>query len=257
MYKMTDRLVYAADAETGAAEVSEIEAPAVAETETSASAVSETTEKPEPRPASWEVTRINQITRERHEEARMRVLAERERDELRAQVAKPATPQSEIEARAEALATEKFSRYQEEQRTRTWNETCNRVADAGISEYPDFDATVATLNATGAMKTELIEAALEISDKDAHKVLYQLGKNPAEAARIAELSPARMAAALAKIAASVSAPPAPASAARAVSRAPAPIDPVSGGKAGSAETDPEKMTAEQYATWFEALNKRR
>ena len=203
--------------------------------------------KPEPKQPAWEVKRINEITREKHEESRLRQAAERELSELRAKVARPATPESDLEARAEALAEQKFSRFQEDNKQRAFTDSCNRVADAGATEYKDFDDTIATLNATGVMRPELIEAALEIADKDAHKVLYALGKNPAEAARIAALSPVRMAAALAKIAVETkSAPAAPSP--RAVSKAPAPIDTVQG-SSGAAETDPEKMSAEQYAAW--------
>lgn len=160
----------------------------------------ESSTKTDARTAPLEITSINQITQEKHEEIRLRQSAERERDELRLKFAELADMHTDIEARAEFLAEQKFERYQQDARQHTWNDTCNKVADAGAAEYRDFDETMATLRATGVMRPELIEAALEIADKNTHKVLYHLGKNPAEAARIVGLSPVQMAAALAKIA---------------------------------------------------------
>ena len=201
--------------------------------------------KTEPKPPAWEVVRIAQITREKHEESRLRQAAEREVADLRARVA-TATPQSDFDAAVATRVAEGVEAYKKDTTQRAWVDTCNRVVMDGERDFPDFQATIATLNATGAMKDELVEAAIELGDP--HRVLHQLAQNPAEAARIAALPPVRMAAALAKIAGTPTATPAP----RTVSKAPAPIEPVARTGSGGVETDPEKMPPAQYADWYDA-----
>jgi hypothetical protein len=90
------------------------------------------------------------------------------------------------------------------------------------------------------------EMAEIIRDSDVWPDLaYHLGKNMAEAARIAALSPTRQAVELGRLEARVTAPkPLP-------NRAPAPVEPVSGIAAGGTK-DPGKMSFEEYKAWREA-----
>lgn len=137
---------------------------------------------------------------------------------------------------------------------------CNKLADAGAKEFPDdFQATVGTMltmidgvdpqGVFSPAATGIIEAAME-TDRAA-AVLHHLGKNPAEAMRIAALTPAKMGAAVAKVAASLSAAAVEAAAPKPVSRAPAPIDPVAGNARAEAGALGPKDTGE-WMKWRDA-----
>jgi hypothetical protein len=81
-----------------------------------------------------------------------------------------------------------------------------------------------------------------------------LAKNPDMAEDIVQMTPARQGAALAKIAAKVSAP-----VIKPVSKAPEPIKSVGGGAkaTGAPGTDPDKMTMAEFATWQDAQDRKR
>lgn len=114
-----------------------------------------------------------------------------------------------------------------------FNAACNNLDDIGAGKNANFMSLVAGL-------------------PNAHAVLHSLGTgSEAEAARILTLPLPQMALALARMDARVAAPaaaPAP-PAPKPVSRAPAPIEPVTTRGSPTAETDPEKMSPEQYASW--------
>jgi hypothetical protein len=101
-------------------------------------------------------------------------------------------------------------------------------------QHPDYDAVA--LNPHLPITETMVEV-LQSSGKGA-EVLYHLGKNPSEAARIARLSPYAAAAELGRLEASLSQP-------KKQTAAPDPIAPVSG-TGGAQTTDTSKMTAEQY-----------
>ena len=92
----------------------------------------------------------------------------------------------------------------------------------------------------GGLQPAVVEAAMETGE--AAKVLYELGKNPDEAARIMALPPTKMAVAVAKIAVKPSSAPA-------VSKAPPPIKSLNG-SGGKVETDPSKMTMDEWEKKF-------
>lgn len=97
----------------------------------------------------------------------------------------PALPAAEIERRAQELVQQ-----------RTFTEQCNTVAAAGEAAHKDFGMKMGQLNALGVMSPAMITATLEIGD--AHEILYALGGDLNEAARIAALSPSQQAIALIK-----------------------------------------------------------
>jgi len=116
-------------------------------------------------------------------------------------------------------------------------------------KLPEFDKQVKALTAINQDATALIfsddwpctDEMMEIivsSDRGA-ELAYKLAQNPAEADRIAHLTPLQQARELTRIEAGL-----PASQLPATSKAPPPITPVKA--RGSSEVDPEKMS---YADW--------
>jgi hypothetical protein len=236
----------AAEPETAAAEGEEGKEPA----EEPAKTDDEGDGKPR---TPWFQKRIDTLTREKHDAAR-------ERDAVRAQLEAflrsqsqpapegeeraPAPAQQPSQAPEQMTAVQIRAAAEQLRATERFNETCNDIYDKGSKAFPkDFTAAVGTLNtALGGITPELIDAATEAGD--AHKVLYHLGKNPELAIELAGMTPTRMAVRMAKIASDLNKPAAP----KPVSKAPAPVAPIGGGSSG-AETDPEKMSIDQWMKW--------
>ncbi len=112
-----------------------------------------------------------------------------------------------------------------------WSET---TADFR-QKVPDFDAVVQNPNLT---VTPMMADAIRESSRGA-EIAYYLGKNPAEAAQIAGLSPVSQATAIARLETRL------ASNGTSVSRAPQPVGTLSG-RGGSAGTPLEDMDFEEY-----------
>ncbi len=178
----------------------------------------------------------------------------------KAQEAKPAdaVPQRDqfetyeeyLEARAEWKAEQKVQKALEEiksQQQRSTQEVTQQERvksfQAQLSkvrtEVSDFDAVMEAADEvplTQAMREAILESEVGAL------LTYHLAKNPAEAARISQLSPVAQVKALGRIEADLSTPKAPR-----VSKAPDPISPLTGGKGGG--VDPSKMSMEDYAAW--------
>lgn len=133
---------------------------------------------------------------------------------------------------------------------RAFNEACNAIYHAGVEQFGDFGERLALARSAEILSRPLVEAATELGN--AHEVLYNLMGDMDEAERIAQLSPVKMAVALAKYAEKKSA------VVRKVTAAPAPITPVSGH--ASPTKDPDKMSPAEWRKWREgelaAKNKR-
>ena len=183
--------------------------------------------KPEREP--WFVKRIAELTREKADRDRVLAQAERKLRELQPQ----AEPQQEdparaVETRAQQLVAE-----------REFNAACNAEHAKGVAAFPDFADAMQALGSAGGLPNAVIEAALETGE--AHKVLYQLGRDPEQAMRIRDMTPARMGVAMAQLAAQpVAAAP--------VTKAPPPVRSISGGNV-RANDDPEKMSMAEYTAW--------
>lgn len=206
---------------------------------------------PEPVPPKrtpWWQTRIDQLTREKHDERRRadaaasalqtaleHAQAVPEPTEPASTTTPPApapTPQglsdAEINRRAEALANQRALQ-------RSFDDACNRVADAGKSEYPDWSETLTTLGQMGGVPNAALEAITEA--KDGHKLMDHLAKNPDEAMRIFALPPIRQAVEIARLETSLLAPKA-----RAISATPPPAKPLGGAQRITADLrDDEPM----------------
>lgn len=206
------------------------------------------TKEPEPVPEKpkqvpWFQRRIDDLTREKWDERRRADALQSALDAIprtepvegeqpRETKPAPALTSTDVERRAaELVAANEFNRR------------CDETYEAGAKAHPDFDSALKSFQLLGGLPPALIEAAQEAGD--AHEILYQLGKNPDEAARILGLSPVRMAAAVAKLA---TAQPTP----RPISSAPAPIKPIDGKARG--EPDPEKMSMAEWVAWHDKRN---
>lgn len=205
-------------------------------------------------PNGWAIKRIGELTRARHdaerkasdaagEAARYRALVEQMQKESGSEPAsKDLAPQSpqDIDALVEQRATQKAQQEQIQGRGKS-------VATVGETEFQDWGTAVQTLDALGISDSQ-VSAILGM--EDAHKVIYTLGKNPEEAARILSLPPVQQGRELERLALKSSQP-----AAKAVSKAPAPITPVDSNVSG--EVDPSKMSMEEWVKWREKTAKTR
>lgn len=188
------------------------------------------------------LNRIDELSRKNHDK-------DREINELRARIeaAKPpeqrqTLTEQDVEQRAAQLAAR-----------RVFDQECSKVYESGKAAYPDFQNSVDMIQRlAGQAIIPLVETALEMGD--AHKTLYELGKNADELVRIASLPVTRQAAAIAKFSASIATKPQ-------ISKAPAPITPRVGGgtKAAPAEVDlynDETPTPDWMAARKKALESR-
>lgn len=179
----------------------------------------------------WVQRRIDQLTREKHEEKRQREALEQQLRQYQQTSEQPKQVTAE-EIRAEArrlIQQEKF------------DSACNKVFDAGKAEFSDWDSSLKTFQLLGGASPEFLEAVTEMDA--GHKVLHHLGQNPEVAERLLSLPPLRMALELARLESAVGqAKPKP------VSNAPAPINPI-GGRSAPVEPPEFATTAEQIAWW--------
>lgn len=194
--------------------------------ENTSDATPETVETPEQaedkaKKEPWFQKRISELTRDKYEAKRAAETSAQEAKQLReyyAQVQQGNTPDAGVDV--ESYVNTKAAELVAE---RGFNESCNKVYATGKTEFADFDQTVANLQMVG-MGRDFLEI---VTSSDAgHKVLNHLGNDLDEAARIAALSPLRMASELTRLEIKLGqTQPKP------VSKAPAPISPI--GSSGS------------------------
>lgn len=186
-------------------------------------------EKPKHKP--WFQARIDELTREKHDERRAREALEerlRQHEELTPSDKPRGVNREEVQREAAALvAKERF------------DQRCNDVYSSGQSEFQDFDEKLGQFRHLGGLPPAFLEAVTGLPD--AHKLLHALGSDLDQAAHIINLPPVQMGLALAKL---TTAP-----AAKAVSSAPPPIKPIDGSPRG--EKDPEAMSLNEWMEWRE------
>lgn len=176
----------------------------------------------------WFQKRIGELTREKYEAKRAAETSAQEVQQLRnyvEQVQQGNQPDGGLDVESYVQ-----SRAQEMVSERGFNEACNKVFDAGKTEFPDFEQSVSNLQMVG-MSRDFLEI---VSSSDVgHKVLNHLGNDLDEAARIAAMSPLKMARELTRLEYKLGqTQPKP------VSKAPAPINPIgSGGSTSSGLSD--------------------
>jgi len=184
----------------------------------------------------WVQRRIDQLTREKHEEKRQREALEQQLRQYQQPADNSQQPQQK-QMTADEIRAEAKRLIQQEK----FDDACNKVFDAGKTEFPDWDSSLRTFQMLGGASPEFLEA---VTAMDAgHKVLHHLGQNPEVAERLLSLPPLRMALELARLESTVGqAKPKP------VSNAPAPINPI-GGRSAPVEPEEFASAAEQIAWW--------
>lgn len=192
-----------------------------------------------PKRKHWAHERIDELTRQRRE-------AERQAEYWKARAEQKVDPDSlDYE---EGLA-ERFSQRIRREQADTAKETAGQLATEAFNyretiareKFADYDTV--TRNPNVAITSAMAEI---IRDSDVGPdIAYHLGKNPAEAAQIAALSPTRQAVELGKLEVRISAPKAlPA-------QPPAPVQPVNAIASGG-NKDPGTMSMSEYIAWRKA-----
>ena len=251
-------------AEDADASVSEEIRDIEAESESSTDDVQE--EKPQPKGVQ---KRLNELTANwREEQRRARALEEQNAELLRKVLAGDKSPESSAPAQpADAEpAPESFQTYEEyikavgkwsarqelkaereqaQQREKMLQDNARLVQHLGREQkfaatVPDYDEVVR--NPSLSITQTMLDEAMEMDDGP--QVLYALGQNPAEAARIAELtSPRAVSRELGRFAARAAMPQP-----RRQTNAPAPIEPIGGGVA-QPSVDPEQLDGDAWLKW--------
>ena len=223
----------------------------------------EATQTPEPetstggkgdaKPESRENARIRDLVQQRKLAEHRALEAERQAEALRQQFeasagrakdinpADVATYTKAVVGDAVAEAQQLFAKQAAEQASRAAQQHLDEEYQARVSEFrgkaQDFDQVTGNPNLT---ITPIMANAIKRSETGA-AIAYYLGKNPAEARRIAVLDPFDQAAAIGELRSRVSLPE------RRTSSAPAPVKTVTGGtSAGSAAPNLEELSYEDY-----------
>jgi hypothetical protein len=193
--------------------------------------------KPEKR-KHWAHERIDTLTRQRHE-------AERQAEYWKAKAAQQVDTSN---LGYEEEIVERVSQRQRQEQADTAKtaaeslsvEVFNLRETAARERFTDYDAV--TRNPGVPITPVMLDIARD--SEVGPDLVYHLGKNIPEAARIASLPPHRQAVELGKLEARLTAPkPVP-------RQPPPPVDPVSGIAAGGSKS-PGEMTFEEYKAWRE------
>jgi hypothetical protein len=76
------------------------------------------------------------------------------------------------------------------QARQTYKDTAD-VRDAGLSQFPDFQQSLATLQVLGVTDLNVVSDLIALDKANAHVVLDQLAKDPEKAAQLADMDPRR------------------------------------------------------------------
>jgi hypothetical protein len=228
---MSEELEVPQDLPEGEPASEEAAQPEVQETATEQpEAAPEEPEKPKHKP--WFQARIDELTREKHDERRAReALEERLRKLEQLEPVDPSQPpigEDVVERKAAEIVAK-----------REFDQRCNDVYSSGAKDFPDFDEKLGNFRHLGGLPPQFLDAVTQLPD--AHKVLHTLGSDLDQAAHIMNLPPVQMGLALAKL----SSP----TAARPISNAPPPIKPIDGSPRG--EKSPEDMSIDEWMEWRE------
>lgn len=150
-----------------------------------------------------------------------------------------------IEALTDYKVGERAKQWQEQQRAQQGQQAqaqrqqaFQAKAHEFTQQHPDFWEVAG--NPAVPISQTVVDVAIE-SDIGP-QVLYHLGKNPQEAARLAQLSPTAVAREIGRLEARLQLPP------KKTSQAPEPIQPIGGG-GEQATKDPSKMTMDEFVAW--------
>lgn len=218
----------------------------------------EASQEAEQEPRTFTQEELDKIVAERAAKIERKLRREmvREAEEVQRPVApQPPDPRNfeNLEQYADALADykaeQKLAEREYKQQAATIDQTYAEREEDARAKYDDFERVAYNPNLRVTAEMAATIKASEIGPE----VIYYLGSNPKEAARIAGLSPLLQAKEIGKIEASLSANPP----AKKVSSAPDPIKPV-GSRASSPTydvTDPRSVKSMSDAEWIEARNR--
>lgn len=185
-----------------------------------------------PAPRHWAEDRVSELTALKYKlEEENRQLKERIPQEKKITL----TPQ-ELQA-VVAQQSENIS----------FNKDSNAVFEKGVKEFEDFQPTLQALHGVGNFGPATIQATFEIERElgvPAHKIIYELGKNPAKAKEILGKSPIAAAAALSKFASGIGE-----TKPKKQSSAPDPITPVADTPTVDGSADPANMDTARWMEW--------
>lgn len=195
--------------------------------------------RPEKLP-DWAQKKMNELAAAEREAKRE---AKRLADELAARnaPASPATPsaadvaaveanapaggfktEAEFEAAVQRKAEENAASQRAAAAQRKFDDDCNAAYTKGLEAYKDdFQQAVANLQSVGVMSRDVLD--LVLATEDPAKVLFDLGSEPERAAALIDMTPAKRAVEIAKLAVA-----APRKEPERVSNAPSPVRPVEG-----------------------------
>lgn len=214
----------------------EADKPSEASAETGDKSGDDTAEKPE---KNWASDRIKELTRKRREAERRAERAEQRLKEAQSTDLDGLEYEDQIAER-----TIRRSRQETLENERTaaqelaW-EAFSEGENLARAKYADYDAV--TRNPNVPITGEIVELAMD-SDVGP-ELVYHLGKNPQEAARIAALPPKRQAVEIGRLEARLTAPK------PVIAPPPDPVTPISGGGSAQAQKDPSKMSMSEYVAW--------
>jgi hypothetical protein len=265
---MADETAQAAQQEKQGTEGTEPEQQQDQSTQQEASQAEQAADQAKPLYPAWFQRRIDQLSAERSEARRENEALKQQLDVVLSRLTQTTAAQPAADAQDAAPAQAKpvaaapvkpalidadidrlvAERAAQLSKVKSLDEACNKVYETGAEEFPDFEDKLGTFKLLGGVQPHFLEMMTALPN--AHKVLYELGKDPDNAERVMRMEPARAAIELAKLDAKLGAP-----ASRAVSRAPAPIKPVDA--TSRAESDPENMSMSEFVKWREAKDKAR
>lgn len=193
----------------------------------------DTAEKPH-----WVSDRIKELTRKRKEAERRAERAERKLQEAQNASLDDLDYEEQIAERTIRRTRQEALENEREAISDLAREAFSESEAIARTKYADYDAVTRNPNLT---LTESM-AALAMDSDVGPELVYHLGKNPQEAARIAALPLERQAREFGRLEAKLTAPK------PIIAPPPDPITPISGG--GSApQKDPNKMSMAEYAAW--------
>lgn len=208
---------------------------------------SESQQEQRQQPPAWAQKRIDQITRDKHEALRAAEAARQEAETYRRLIEaqqRGETVEAPQQPRQEA---DPYALAQQIRQQEKFNEACDRVFEQGKAEFADFEDSLKNLSYLGQIQQEFLAAVIE-TDKPA-AVLHALASDLDAAARILALPPVQQGRELERLALKAAAPKP-----QSVSKAPAPVTPVDG--TATVQTDPDKMSMDEWVKWRQSQSKR-
>lgn len=141
-------------------------------------------------------------------------------------------PKEDVETRAAQIVAE-----------REFNQRCDEIWETGKGEFKDFGSKIENFQKLGGLTPAHIEAAIETGIP--HKVLYELGANMDEGAKILAMPPVKMAVAMAKLADRLAKT-------KPISKVDEPIEPLTGGRSSTPRNvNPDELSLDKWMAWRE------